>query len=165
MSDVRSLNYDQARDLFPPPKENVDRCQLFHSVHIIATLAVLGICETLYRRKHRVGQQRLLGPDPLLPGLGPEARRTRRRDTMVASRPLSRQERQASLAGLALLPTLPRALPAARSSRRDRSQSRRRGPQLERPRPGPGRYDAARLHDGRLCFWSCDAPGASIKGF
>ncbi|RYP70067.1 hypothetical protein DL771_005684 [Monosporascus sp. 5C6A] len=43
--DVRSLSYSKARDFFPPPKENVDRADLFHSIHTIATLVVVDIHE------------------------------------------------------------------------------------------------------------------------
>lgn len=44
--DIRSLNARKAHELFPPPQENVDRADLFRSIHTIATLIVIDIHET-----------------------------------------------------------------------------------------------------------------------
>ncbi|KAI3316712.1 hypothetical protein HD806DRAFT_552023 [Xylariaceae sp. AK1471] len=41
--DIRTLSCGQAQALFPPPQENVDRADLFHSIHSIATLIVVDI--------------------------------------------------------------------------------------------------------------------------
>ncbi|ROT40784.1 hypothetical protein SODALDRAFT_396446 [Sodiomyces alkalinus F11] len=44
--DIRTLTCEKAQALFPPPQENVDRADLFRSIHAIATLIVIDIHET-----------------------------------------------------------------------------------------------------------------------
>ncbi|KAF7538397.1 hypothetical protein G7054_g2978 [Neopestalotiopsis clavispora] len=43
--DVRVLSSEKAQGLFPPPQENVDRADLFHTIHTIATIIVIDIHE------------------------------------------------------------------------------------------------------------------------
>ncbi|KAI1398297.1 polyketide synthase [Hypoxylon fuscum] len=44
--DIRTLNNRQARELFPPPQQNVSRVPALHSMDIIAALIVVDIYET-----------------------------------------------------------------------------------------------------------------------
>ncbi|RYP51839.1 hypothetical protein DL768_002915 [Monosporascus sp. mg162] len=95
--DIRSLGCRKAQELFPPPEENVDRADLFHDIHTIATLVVVDIHE-------RYGDKADLSnaTNQIRFFLGWVKRRVEQDETeaMVKARKLSSRERQSWLNSL-----------------------------------------------------------------